>query len=59
MTQYNTLNIKLPKLQLNKFKSGIKKKNTEVALKISSNVVGDFNDENNFPHNLLLTIHKF
>ena len=61
MTQYNTLNIKLPNSQLNKLKSGIKKKekNTEVALKISSNVVGDFNDENNFPHNLLLTIHKF
>ena len=28
---------------------------TEVTLKISSNVVGDSNDENNFPHKLLLT----
>ena len=26
-----------------------------VTLKISSNVVGDSNDENNFPHKLLLT----
>ena len=26
MTQYNTLNIKLPNSQLNKLKSGIKKK---------------------------------
>ena len=28
---------------------------TEVSLKISSNVVGDSNDENNIPHKLLLT----
>ena len=28
---------------------------TKVTLKISSNVVGDSNDENNFPHKLLLT----
>ena len=40
--------------QLNKLKSGIKN-NTEVTLKISSNDVGDSNDENNFPHKLLLT----
>ena len=54
MTQYNTLNVKLSNSQLNKLKSGIKS-NTEVTLKISSNVVGDSNDENNFPHKLLLT----
>ena len=40
--------------QLNKFKFGIKN-GTEVTLKISSNVVGDSNDENNFLHKLLLT----
>ena len=40
--------------QLNKLKSGIKN-NTEVTLKISSNVVGDSNDKNNFPHKFLLT----
>ena len=40
--------------QLNKLKSGIKN-DTEVTLKISSNVVGDSNDENNFSHKLLLT----
>ena len=28
---------------------------TEVTLKISSNVFGDFNDEKNFPQKLLLT----
>ena len=40
--------------QLNKLKSGIKA-NTEVTLKLSSNVVADSNDESNFPHKLLLT----
>ena len=54
MTQYNTLNVKLSNSQLNKLKSGIKN-GTEVTLKISSNVVGDSTDENNFPHKLLLT----
>ena len=54
MTQYNTLNVKLSKKQLDKSKYGIKNV-TEVTLKISSNVVGDSNDENNFPHKLLLT----
>ena len=54
MTQYNTLNIKLSNSQLNKLKSGIKN-GTEATLKISSNVFGDSNDENNFPHKLLLT----
>ena len=54
MTQYNTLNVKLSNLELSKLKSGIKN-NTEVTLKISSNVVGDSYDENNFSHMLLLT----
>ena len=54
MTQYNTLNLELPNLQLNKLKSEIKN-GTEVTLKLSSNVVDDYNDENNFPHILLLT----
>ena len=39
--------------QLSKLKSGIGN-STEVTLKVSSNVVGDSNDENNFPHKLLL-----
>ena len=47
MTQYNTLNVNLFNSQLNKLKSGIKN-STEVILKISWNVVGDSNDENNF-----------
>ena len=47
MTQYNTLIVKLSNSQLDKLKSGIKN-GPEVTLKISSNVVGDSNDENNF-----------
>ena len=52
MTQYNTSNVKLSNSQLNKLKSGIKS-STEVTLNIiSTNVVDDSNDENNFPHKL-------
>ena len=54
MAQYNTLNIKLSNSKLSKLKSGIKN-GTKVTLKISSNIVGDSDDENNFPHKLLLT----
>ena len=54
MTHYNTLNVKLSNSQLNKSKSGIKN-DTEVTLKLSSNVFGDSNDESNFLHKLLLT----
>ena len=54
MTQYKTLNVKLSNSQLNKLKSR-KKNNTEVTLKISSNAVGNSNDENNFGYKLLLT----
>ena len=63
MTQYNTLNVKLSNSQLNKLKSGIKNR-TEVTLKLSSNLIGNFNDETKISHKLLLTstqvsmIHK-
>ena len=53
MTQYNTLNVRLSNLWLNKLKSGIKN-GTEVTLKLSSNVI----DENNFLHNFLLTYRQ-
>ena len=58
MTQYNTLNVKLSNSQLSyKLKSAIKNE-TEVTLNLSSNVVCDSNDENTFPHKLLLTNTK-
>ena len=52
MTQYNSLNVKLSNSQLNKLKSAIKNE-TEVVLRLSSNMIGD--NETNFSHKLLLT----
>ena len=52
MTQYNTLNVKLSNSQLNKLKSAIK---NGTELNFSSNLIGNSNDEPNFPHKLLLT----
>ena len=54
MTQYNSLNVKLSNSQLNKLKSAIKNE-TEVVLRLSSNMIGYFDDETNFSHKLLLT----
>ena len=54
MTQYNGLNIKLSNPQLNKLKSAIKN-GTDVVLMLSLNLVGNSNNETNFPHKLLLT----
>ena len=54
MTQYNSLSAKLSNSQLNKLKSGIKQ-GTEVTLHLSSNVIGDSNEETNFSYKLLLT----
>ena len=54
MTQCNTLNVKLSNSQRNKLKSKIEN-DIELTLKLLSNVVGVSNDENNFPHNFLLT----
>ena len=41
-------------MQLNELKSWIQN-GTEFTLNLSLNVVGDSNDETNFPHTLLLT----
>ena len=54
MTQYNSLNVKFSKSQLNKLKSAIKNE-TEVILRLSSNMIGNLDDETNFTHKLLLT----
>ena len=56
MTQYNSLNVKLSNSQLNKLKSI--KNETDVVLRISSNMVSNSNDNTNFPHALLLTNRK-
>ena len=47
MTQYNSLNVKLSNSQLTKLKSN----ESEVVLRLSSNMIGD--DETSFPHKLI------
>ena len=54
MTRNKTFNVKLPNSQVNKLTSLIKN-GVKVTLNLSSNVVRDSNDENNFWHSLLLT----
>ena len=48
------MNVKLSDSQLNKLKSAIKN-GTEVTLNLSANIIGGYNNENNFPNELLLT----
>ena len=55
MTEYNSINAKLSNSQLKKLKSAMKNE-TEVVLRLSSYMIG--NNENNFPHKLLLTNWK-
>ena len=45
MTEYNSSNVKLSNSQLNRLKSALKNE-TEVALRLSSNMIGD--NEANF-----------
>ena len=54
MTQYNSLNVKLLNSQLHKLKSAIQNE-TDAVLRLSSNIIGNSDDETNFPHKLLLT----
>ena len=51
MAQYNILNVKLSTSQLNDLKTAIKKE-SEVVLRLSSNIIGNSNDKTNFPHEL-------
>ena len=54
MTQCNSLNVKLSNSQVSKLKSAIKNE-TDVVLRLSSNMIGNSDDNTNFPHELLLT----
>ena len=49
MTQYNSLNVNQSNSQLSKLKSAIKNE-TDVVLRLSSNMIGNSNDNTNFPH---------
>ena len=54
MSQYHSLNAKLSNSQINKLKSAIKN-GADMVLRLSSNMIGNSDDETNFPHELLLT----
>ena len=54
MIQYNTLNLRLSNSQLNKLKSELKN-GTDVILSLSSNMIGNSDDEAIFPHKFLLS----
>ena len=54
MTRYNSLNVKLSNSQLSKLKLAIKNE-TDVVLRLSPNMIGNSDDNTNFPHKLLLT----
>ena len=54
MTQYNSLNVKLSNSHLSKLKLAIKNKH-DVVLRLSPNMIGNSDDETNFPHELFLT----
>ena len=54
MTQYNSLNVKLSNSQLSKLKSAIKNE-IDVVLRLSSNMIGNSDDNINCPHELLST----
>ena len=54
MTQYNRLKLMLSNSQLSKVKSAVKNE-TDAIIRLSPNMIGDSNDETNFPHKLLLT----
>ena len=54
MTQYNIFNVKLSNSQLSKLKPAIKNE-TDAVFRISSSMVGNSNNNTNFPHELLLT----
>ena len=54
MTQYNRVNVKLSRPQLNKLKAAIKNEN-DVVIRLPPNMIGDSNDQTNSPHVLLLT----
>ena len=58
MTQYNRLNTNLSNSQLNKLKSSITNEN-EVVIRLSPNMIGESNDQSNFPHELLLIDRQF
>ena len=58
MTQYNSLNVKLSNSQLNKLKSTVKN-DTDVVLRLPSNMIGNSEDETKLSQKLLLTFANY
>ena len=54
MTQYNRVNVRLSRPQLNKLKAATKNE-IKVVIRLSPNMIGNSNDETDFLHELLLT----
>ena len=54
MTQYNSFNVRLSNSHFNELKSAVRNE-TDVVLRLSSNMIGNSDDNTNFPHELLLT----
>ena len=54
MTQCSSLNVKLSNSQLWKLKSAIKNE-TDLVLRLSSNMIGNSDENTNLPRELLLT----
>ena len=57
MVHYNSLNVRLPNSPFDKLKSALKNIK-EVVLRLSSNMIGIFDNETNFPHKSLLANRK-
>ena len=53
MTQYSSVNVKLSDLELNELKSATEYETGE-ALRLSSSMISNSNDDNNFSYKLLL-----
>ena len=51
------MNVKLSNSQVNELTSAIKNE-ADVVLRLSSNIIGNSDDETNFPHKLLLTYRQ-
>ena len=58
MTQYNSLNVKLSNSQLKKLMSAIENE-TELVLRLSSNIVSNFDYETNFPYKFFNKLQIF
>ena len=57
MTHCNSVNIKLINSQLDELKPAIKNE-TGVTLRLSSKIIGNFNDETNLSHDFLLILRQ-